>query len=450
MKTSSDASSADLAPHLAIARARLVAWVGVDLRRGGVLRSVERHVARTVAAHAWSVSEYAGLLDRPGSTEARALIEAATVPHSWLFRDPAQLAALERALVRRPSGALRVLVAGCATGEDAYTVTAIALRVGHDVRVLAIDVNDSALESAREGRFGTFQSRELPEWASAHFARLEGESGTVASDVLRRRITFRRHSLVDSIPTPPDASHWDLVVCRNVLIYFERHRAFAIVEGLGSRLSPEGLLLLGASDVLAELPDGLTASRDDGRTVIHRCEARALVAPSAVRAIRPPTEARLMHERSERPSALDASAVAPKSDVDQLIEALDAGALDDARRLAERRLLSVDDGEARLLAGLVAFAREDLADATTHLRIACRFLPGSWVAWLHLALASERLGRWQEATEAFFRVPLATGEGEDLPRGRGELPETLRAARADLTRLALHRAQALQPGDSKA
>lgn len=428
-----------MAPYLAIARAKLAHWIGVDLRRGGVARSVERHVARSLAKTPIGVAEYEASLGSQTSEAARALIEAATVPHSWLFRDAAQLEALGRSLALRAPGALRVLVAGCAQGEDAYTLAAIALRHGHDVRVLAFDVNDAALERAREGRFGAFQSRELPGWASAYFPGDEDRT-TRATDALRRRIRFERHSLVAPIPTPADAPAWDLIVCRNVLIYFERPAAQSIVERLGQRLTDSGLLLLGASDVLAELPEGLRAHGEHGRAVIVRApESRSVRASAAPR----------MPERlAPTPSLPPEPRREQEATVDPCVAALDAGAIERARAIARARLAESDDAETRLLAGLAEFAAEAFTEAVAHLRIACRRAPGCWVAWLHLGLGCERLGLFDEAAEAFFRVPLATGPGEELPRGPGELPTTLRATRADLVRLSLRRGASLQRGGS--
>ncbi len=458
-------------PHLAVARARLLAWIGVDLGRGGVLRSVERCVARELAANPMSAQEYAMRLDRPASAEARGLIEAATVPHSWLFRDPSQLDALARTLLGRPPGRLRVLVAGCATGEDAYSVACVALRAGHDVEVVAFDVNDSALEKARRGRFGAFQSRDVPTYARAHFVSDPEDEATSASEALRRRIRFVRHSLVDAVPRPSDADAWDVVVCRNVLIYFERAHAIAIVARLARALAADGLLLLGASDVLAELPDELASSPGDGRAILMRssaCRGGDAPAPSAaagsssVGHFSPPLRIVTGAEREEPaswslpPVASDRVArdtLAPAGNalapgLERASRALDVGELEEARLALEAHLAGApDDAEAWLLSGLVAFADERFTQAVDHCERACRSLPGAWVAWLHLGLAHERLGRWHEATSAFFRVPIASGEGEGLPRGEGELATTLRSARHELTRLALRRAESLQRGE---
>ncbi len=184
--------------HLREARARLEAWLGVDLGRGGVARAVERHVARRIEALGRPhPAVWASMLDRPGSEEARALVEASTVPHSWLFRDGAQLAALETALARRPRGRLAVWIAGCASGEDAYTFASIASRLGHELELVASDVNESALASAREGRYSAFAARELPRGLHDHFEPT-AEGGVVVRDSLRRGLRFVRHSLVDA------------------------------------------------------------------------------------------------------------------------------------------------------------------------------------------------------------------------------------------------------------
>lgn len=220
----------------AVARAWLERTLGVDLRRGGVARSVERHVAERVAGDArLTADDYRRDLDVPGSRSSQALLVAGTVTHSWLFRDPAQLEAVRRSLLERPRGPLGVWVAGCASGEEVYTVAAIALSVGHDVRVLGTDVNGEALARAARGTYDAWSARDVPSWARRYLAAWR-EGGARASEELRARVSFSQRSLIDEAP-PSDRGGWELIFCRNVLIYFDRARAQRIAHSLARSLA---------------------------------------------------------------------------------------------------------------------------------------------------------------------------------------------------------------------
>ena len=400
--------------HLREARARLEAWLGVDLGRGGVARAVERHVARRIEALGRPhPAVWASMLDRPGSEEARALVEASTVPHSWLFRDGAQLAALETALARRPRGRLAVWIAGCASGEDAYTFASIASRLGHELELVASDVNESALASAREGRYSAFAARELPRGLHDHFEPT-AEGGVVVRDSLRRGLRFVRHSLVDAPLAPANGGAFDLVVCRNVLIYFARDAALAIASRLAGSLVDGGLLVLGASDVLTTLPAGLSPYEGSGRLVLVRS------ASSSTGSAPPASLAPLLAiDRVRPPCELPVALPPPPSP-------------------------ALDDVDATLAEGLELHARGEFVEAALRFSDVCRRRPGAWAVWLHLGLAHERLGRWDEAKRAFGRVALAEGEGEELPRGTGDAVRWIHAARPRLVRFSLERVAKLE------
>ena len=100
-----------------------------------------------------------------------------------------------------------------------------------------------------------------------------------------------------------------------------------------------------------------------------------------------------------------------------------------------------------LAEGLELHARGAFAEAAERFADVCRRRPGAWAVWLHLGLAHERLGRWDEAKSAFRRVALAQGEGEELPRGTGDAIRWIHAARPRLVRLSLERVAKLGSGE---
>lgn len=428
-------------PFLEVARAHVERVVGSDLGRGGVARALERYVERRVRELSLrSAAELALRLDED-ALERERLVEAVTVTHSWLFRDRAQLDAIGALVSAWPRGRLRVWVAGCAGGEDAYTLAALLLRGGHDPQILATDVNASAMARAREGRYSAWAARELPSSYRTFFEQ-DGE-GVVASRELRERVRVARHSLVDPPPMPEGAPGWDLVVCRNVLIYFARPRMLEMADRLGRSLREEGLLALGASDVLAELPAGLTTS-GGGRLVLIRREQVASAAP------RP--EARLEPPRMAAPApvrALEASPVGLEPPIAPeppcTLALISAGDVETALLRAQARVAEEPtDPGAHFALGLCHYARADWTAAIERLRAAACLAPSAWPVLFYLGLAHERAGNWPEARRAYLRAMKSPDEDiQGVVTGTSELARMLVGRRAELMELATRRALAL-------
>lgn len=211
---------------------------------------------------------------RPGDTGRAALqrlLDEVTVQETFFYRDPGQLEGIDwRALhagaVRAGSGEVRVWSAGCATGEEAWTLALLACEAFGSgtppVTVLGSDVSAAAVERARAGRYRARRARAVPEAQRSRFLHDEGET-VVVGPGLRRLVRFARHNLVTDPAPPLGEGPFDLVVCRNVLIYFDPGTADAVAGRLRGALRPGGRLLLGVADQLGRAPRD-TAS---GRTV---------------------------------------------------------------------------------------------------------------------------------------------------------------------------------------
>lgn len=430
----SDHRDARFAACHSAARAWLERHLGVDLSRGGVARSVERHVSERLAADGCLTSEaYARSLEEPQSRVARSLLLASTVTHSWLFRDAPQLEDLRRVLVARDRRRLFVWVAGCASGEEAYTIAAIATSVGHDVHVLGTDVNEEALDRAAKGVYGAWSARDVPAWARTCL-RPDGEGGVRASDELRAHVSFARHSLMSEPPLAPAASGWDLILCRNVLIYFDRGRALRIASRLALALAHGGLLVLGASDVLPETPATLAAACDGSRQLLRRGQPSALAAPPLRRHIE------LVEAAVLRPAPVSIGALPQSSSTARPSAVEPVPSFDD---LLAGALLRTDadaaDSEAHAAAGMLLHARGEHQRAIEHLRAAACLEPTAWSVWLFLGLSSERLGWWPEARRAFRRALAERERGVALPHAPEAIAAELRASRRQLFELAEQR-----------
>src|SRR6185436_17516048 len=210
---------------------------------------------------------YATMAADSGSMEQRRLIDAITVPHTWFYRDPEQLRIIEKLLANAPPGPLTVWIAGCATGEEAYTLAMIGKRVGRPLNVLATDINDSALAAARRAIYSALAVRDVPD-ADRRWLLPQGADFAVDKE-LTADVTFLRHNLVDAPPRAPRGG-WDLVVCRNVLIYFAPTPAMRVFERFARAVREGGSVVVGASEVVLQPPAGLELVSSGNRLVLRR------------------------------------------------------------------------------------------------------------------------------------------------------------------------------------
>jgi chemotaxis protein methyltransferase CheR len=192
--------------------------------------------------------------------------ERMLVHETYFFRHSAQVDLLRQEILprldaeRRQAGrpALVVWIAGCSTGEEAWTLAFLAqearqARAFSDVvpiSILATDLSETSLATASHGVYdrlhGLDSFRAIPPWAAPYFgAGRSGVEAWVVPDALRGKVQFRRHNVLDPAPVC-DA---DLVLCRNLLIYFDEVANARAQENLVAALRPGGILMLGPADV---------------------------------------------------------------------------------------------------------------------------------------------------------------------------------------------------------
>ncbi|MFO7156269.1 MAG: protein-glutamate O-methyltransferase CheR [Pseudomonadota bacterium] len=232
-------------------------WFGLAQPRRNP-QVLERRFRAAMAASGYSdPREYVRDLARGGLDSPLANTVAELVPNreTSFFRDVEQLNAFVQALhVRQETFTgepLRVLSAGCSTGEETYSLAMLLLDNlhlfwGRPIEVCGIDISEKALDRARSGLYSpaaiTKAGAGPDDWQNRYF-RLTRD-GYLARPLLRACVSFRRANLVD-----PDSlaqlGEFDAVVCRNVLIYFDPPVLEQTVGRLMERLRPGGILLLG-------------------------------------------------------------------------------------------------------------------------------------------------------------------------------------------------------------
>jgi len=210
--------------------------------------------------------------------ELERMITHLTNNETYFYREVTQLKAFVEQIVPRikeqkiRSGekSLRILSAGCSTGEEVHTLAMMLHDSGQffwgwQVEVIGLDVDDLALEKARRGLYFHNSFRGLaPEVVSRHFVP-EG-NGQVVKDPIRRMVKLRRGNLLDP-ESYAGLPRLDAVVCRNVLIYFSDDAILRAVRLFGESLVPGGYLLLGHAESLARLTDSWSPIRFQGAVI---------------------------------------------------------------------------------------------------------------------------------------------------------------------------------------
>ncbi|HEY7991201.1 MAG TPA: CheR family methyltransferase [Stellaceae bacterium] len=431
---------------------------GKDAFLADILR---RHAAVIGLDDFWFVEQ----LENPrAALEWRGLIQELTVAETYFFRNPAQFAALRDVVRMDWAGrAVNVLSAGCASGEEPYSI-AMTL-VDCSAAISAIDVNGVMLAKAAIGRYSAWSLRETAAPLRARYFAASGNE-FVLDPTLRRAVAFEERNLVAD-----DAAFWrpeafDVVFCRNVLMYFAPANARAAIARIARSLTPGGLLFLGhaetlrglsrdfelrhthgtfyyqrkpilapveASDAPSDpawdaLPPAVDGAGDTGvawyEAIAHAAQrvrtivARPLAAPATPLAEMVPDPAlpvahamALMADEhyAEALALLQALPQERARQSDALflrgVLLMHRGDLADAERICETLLLR--DGDSAGAHYLMALCREAYGDrdaAALHDRHAASLDPGFAMPRLHLGLLARRAGDQAEARRELTRA----------------------------------------------
>jgi len=210
--------------------------------------------------------------DPAGPAALDALIEALTVHETYFFREHEQLRALVDGVIAprlRAGQPLRVWSAACSTGEEPLTLAMMlaerGLAVGKGgVELVASDISQRVLERAQRGEFTRRSLRALPPGVDGRFLDVApgGERATVRPE-LRETVRWQRVNLVDAAQVEA-LGGFDVILCRNVMIYFSDETARRVVESLTRALRPGGHLLVGTSESLLRFGTQLQCEEKGG------------------------------------------------------------------------------------------------------------------------------------------------------------------------------------------
>jgi chemotaxis protein methyltransferase CheR len=335
--------------------------------------------------------------------------------HTHFFRGEEELeAAVEIVAQRAAAGRLpRIWCAGCSTGAEPYTLAILCRERGVDAAIHATDINAAALDAARRARFPELSLRRAPPHLRDRYFVREGSEFVVAPEIVRR-VTFEESDLrCDPLPlrsSHPQEIGWGVIVCRNVLIYYEPEMAGVIAARLATALRSDGVLVVGASDPLAfRSVAALRSVSVRGVAAYMRAEgyhgAEVATAPSVsvpAPSVPPPP---VSIPRS-RPFFLPEAGLpgpeisvshAAEDDLGGLLLSACAHLAEHAWGDAERELLHAMEiaplaMEPPLYLGVLRRKQGRFDEAVEHLRRAVFLAPSCWLAAYLLAGAWERAG----------------------------------------------------------
>jgi chemotaxis protein methyltransferase CheR len=231
----------------------------------------ERVSSRAEEAGFESLLDYYYFLryDPGGPVELDALIEHLVVQETYLFREVDQLRALVTHYIAprvRRGERVRVWSAACATGEEPLSLAMLLAQAAvlDGVDLLATDISQRALERARVGQFARRSLRALgPGLTFPGFMEPQGEGVVRISRALVERVTWARVNLLDA-GAIRGRGQFDVILCRNVLIYFAAATVTDVIERLSAALAPGGVLVVSVTESLLRFGTSLACEERDG------------------------------------------------------------------------------------------------------------------------------------------------------------------------------------------
>jgi len=244
---------------------------------------IERRIADRMAATGCpSFAVYFSVL-RADDREREALINAFTVNETYFYREEHQLSCLSRDLLpdlasqRRPGDKIRIWSAPCSTGEEAYSIAIWLLENwrmvdAYNVEIVGSDIDTRAIEDAKAALYGARALARLPEAVrQAYFEPIKRQAWRLIED-LRESVTFTQANLVDSASLAGQGT-FDVIFCRNVLIYFDDASRLMAANNLYDRLAPGGYLCLGHTESMNRISERFVVRRFEDAIVYQRAKA---------------------------------------------------------------------------------------------------------------------------------------------------------------------------------
>ena len=390
---------------------RLKQATGLNLTRTAVLGAIKQRMKDG------ATTDHNAYVQRAlhDSDELSALVDQVVVPETWFFRDGeafhAAVAFVQKKLATVPlrTRPLRLLSIPCASGEEPGSLAMALLDAGvgaHAFTIEAVDVSQQVLERARRGLYNrnAFRTADLS-FRDRHFS--QSAEGYTLSAAVRAQVQLYCGNLL-TINTPAAGQAFDLIFCRNLLIYFDADTQRTAIHKLLSLLDDDGLLFTGYAEAATFCRNGFAMEPFPKAFALKKQRSAQKGAAEALPPLRraPPRAPHAPVRGASAPSWAPAPAhrAAPAAVASSNTLLHQAGVLADAGKPHEacaqylaHLKRSPDSVEAYFMLGLLSEHMGDSAAADTYLRRAVYLDPTHYEALCHLALLAERGGHAREA-----------------------------------------------------
>jgi len=372
--------------------------------------AIERAVQERLAACNLGDPHAYWELVRGSDAELQELIEAVVVPETWFFRDRASFAALPRLaheeLLRRPDGVLCLLSLPCSTGEEPYSMAMALLDAAIPAarfRIDAVDISTRALTQGGRAVYGknSFRGHDLA-FRDRHFEATA--QGYRLSEIVRRQVRFQQGNLF-AAEFLPGVELYDVIFCRNVLIYFDRATQDRTILVLKRLLKAKGVLFVAPAEtglpsshdlVPTSLPLAFAFRRGAGASPGPKNVPDSVNRPSIRRPVAPPAPSlRPARATAAVPAAASRTSLATEksADIGEAMRLADQGHFVEAATCCADHLRQHGPSAAAFcLLGLVRDATGNQPEAIAYYRKALYLEPNRYETQIHLALLMEKQG----------------------------------------------------------
>lgn len=223
------------------------------------------------------------------SDEFQEMFNRVTINETSFFRNEPQLDVFEKTMLpellaaREKSRRLRVWSAACSSGEEPFTLAmlldrTLGLRIKDwQIEILGTDISERMLDIANEGLYGDYAVRGTSDMMKRRYFTHDAK-GWKLNDSIRRMVSFELHNLKDRMAAKRHGT-WDVIFCRNVMIYFDDDMKKQVVEMFADQLAPDGALFIGHSENIRDATTRLTvAPIAQGFCYRHAAQAAKLAA----------------------------------------------------------------------------------------------------------------------------------------------------------------------------
>lgn len=412
-------------------RARIAARFGLEFppeRRHDLLHRISEAFRR---ARCSDTALFLRALESPEHSEAvEHLAAVLTVGETCFYRNRTQFAALTGQVLpdliarRRREGNLRLRLwsCGCSTGEEPYSL-AIALHALlpdlsiWDLEILGTDLNGDALQQAREGRYGPWSFREMDPALRDRWFTLAGHRWEL-DPAIRSMVTYRPLNLAEPAYPVLDES-MDLILCRNVTIYFAEPMTRHVIKRLYRALQPGAWLLVGASEPNNSTYRAFETETIDG-AILYRRPRTGFEPASGSGPDAPPPQLAPQSTPEPGPDPVPGPPPGPvlpslHALIDQVRQQADRGELAEAERLV-RAVIERESvlAEAHYLLALVCQEQGRAEEAIQALRRSLFLDRGYVAAHLRLGLICRQTGREEQARRAWLNAAALL---QEMPAG---------------------------------